>query len=78
MTALAAGLRELGVQFVVQPQANILFAQVGAHAAASLAATGLLFYEMNDGVIRLVTSFQTTDADVHEILRRAAPVLATS
>jgi len=78
MAALATGLRELGVQFVVEPQANMLFAQVGEHAAASLAATGLLFYEMGDGVIRLVTSFQTTDADVAEILRRAAPVLATN
>ncbi|MDO8389595.1 MAG: beta-eliminating lyase-related protein [Actinomycetota bacterium] len=78
MAALAAGLCELGAQFVVQPQANILFANVGAPAAASLAATGLLFYEMNDGLIRLVTSFQTTEADVQEILRRAAPVLTAT
>ncbi|CAB4846191.1 MAG: low specificity L-threonine aldolase [Actinobacteria bacterium] len=78
MAALAAGLREMGVTFVVEPEANMLFANVEQHAAGSLAAAGLPFYEMSPGVIRLVTSFQTTDADVAEILRRAAPVLTAS
>lgn len=78
MATLAAGLRDLGVRFVVEPDANMLFAHVDQRTAASLAATGLLFYEMGGGVIRLVTSFQTTQADVAEVLRRAAPVLATS
>ena len=74
MVALAAGLRELGVRFVPEPQANMLFADVGQHVAASLAAAGLLFHQSGD-VIRLVTSFQTTESDVREILRRAAPSL---
>lgn len=73
--ALAAGLRDHGVQFLAEPQANIIFARVGEHAAQQMAAQGLLFYDMGGGVVRLVTSFQTTDADVAEALRRIGAAL---
>lgn len=76
MAALSAGLRGLGVEFLAEPRANMLFASIGSPAAAALADEGLLFYEMGDGVVRFVTSWQTTEADVHEILRRATPVLS--
>jgi threonine aldolase len=75
MAALSAGLRDLGVEFLAEPHANMLFARVGSPAATALAAEGLLFYEMGDGIVRFVTSWQTTEADVHEILRRATPAL---
>jgi threonine aldolase len=54
----------------------MLFAQVGDVAAAALADAGLLFYEMGGGVIRFVTSFQTTQDDVAEVLRRIERVLS--
>ena len=75
MSMLSAGLRELGAELLADPQANMLFARVGRQAATALADAGLLFYGMGDGVVRFVTSFQTTDDDIAEVLRRAAAVL---
>ena len=63
MKRLAAGLEPLGVRFVNRPDVNMLFVDVGDDAAAKMADAGLLFYEMGDGVIRLVTSWQTTEHD---------------
>lgn len=76
MAALADGLRALDVTFLAEPQANMLFARVGEPAAVALADAGLLFYGMGNGVIRFVTSFQTTEADVAEVLTRARSILA--
>ena len=70
MSALSAGLTELGVELLAPPTANMLFARVGDSTASALADAGLLFYGMGNGVIRFVTSFQTTQADVAEVLRR--------
>jgi len=75
MAALSTGLRDMGMDLLAEPQANMLFARVGEPAIAALTAAGLLFYDMPGGVIRFVTSFQTTADDVAEVLRRAAPVL---
>lgn len=75
MSMLSAGLRELGAELLADPEANMLFARVGRQAATALADAGLLFYGMGDGVVRFVTSFQTTDDDIAEVLRRAAAVL---
>ena len=44
--------------------------RVGKAAADALAELGVLFYRMGDGVIRFVTSWQTTSDDVQEVLRR--------
>ncbi len=78
MSALATGLRTLNVKLLAEPQANMLFAQVGQPAIERLTAEGLLFYEMGGGVLRFVTSFQTTDDDVAEVLRRAERALNPS
>jgi len=71
MAGLATGLRNLDVELLAEPQANMLFARVGQPAIERLVAQDLLFYEMGGGVLRFVTSFQTTDDDVDEALRRA-------
>ncbi len=68
MKRLAAGLEPLGVRFVNRPDVNMLFVDVGDEAAAAMTDAGLLFYEMAGGVIRLVTSWQTTEADVDRAL----------
>ncbi|MBI4884163.1 MAG: low specificity L-threonine aldolase [Actinobacteria bacterium] len=78
MQLLATGLRNLGTQLVADPQANMLFARVGQPALDRLAAANILFYPMGDGVLRFVTSFQTTDEDVAEVLRRAEIALNPS
>ncbi len=70
MRRLAAGLGALGVEFVAEPQVNMLFARVAPEVAARMRDSSLDFYEMGPGVIRLVTSFETTDDDVDEALRR--------
>ena len=76
MAQLSAGLAALDVALLAEPQANILFARVGERAATGLAEAGLLFYDMGNGVVRFVTSFQTTDDDVREVLRRVERVLS--
>ena len=76
MVALSSGLRALDVVLLADAQANMLFAQVGEEAAARLAEAGLLFYDMGNGVVRFVTSFQTTEEDVAEVLRRVELVLS--
>lgn len=76
MKRLAAGLEPLGVRFVNRPDVNMLFVDVGDDAAAKMADAGLLFYEMGDGVIRLVTSWQTTEHDVDRALDITAAALS--
>jgi threonine aldolase len=41
-----------------------------------LEEVGLLFYAMDDEVVRFVTSFQTTDADAREAVRRIGQALS--
>lgn len=76
MATLSAGLRKLEVELLAEPQANMLFARVGQPAIERLAAEGLLFYEMGDGVLRFVTSFQTTDDEVEVTLQRVERALS--
>ena len=76
MAALSAGMRGLGVELFNDPQANIVFARVGDEVIAALQAANVLFYDMPGGVLRFVTSFQTTDEDVAEVLRRVEAVLS--
>ena len=75
MEQLAAGLAGLGVGFVNRPDINMMFAMVEDEAATRLEAEGVLFYRISPGVIRLVTSWQTTDADVDQAVARFAGVL---
>lgn len=75
MAVLAAGLRDLGVELLAEPQVNMLFARVGRRAAARLAEQGVQCYTMGDGVIRLVTSFQTTLDEAAEAVRRIGSAL---
>jgi threonine aldolase len=70
MAELALGLRERFIELLAEPQANIAFVRVGEPAAAALADLDVLFYGMGDGVVRFVTSWQTTPDDVQEVLRR--------
>jgi threonine aldolase len=72
MARLAAGLEQLGIGFVARPEANIAFVQVDDALADRLEAAGLLFYRTESGVIRFVTSFQTTPDDVDDALGRIA------
>lgn len=62
---LAVGLRDLGVAFAEEPQANMLFPVLDRGVIDALTEGGeVLFYELSPGVIRFVTSWQTTTSDV--------------
>jgi threonine aldolase len=76
MARLAAGLRELGVVSENRPDVNMLFACVGDDVATSLEEAGLRFYRIRPGVIRMVTSWQTSDGDVDSALAAFAAALA--
>lgn len=78
MKRLATGLLEAGVEFLDTPDVNMVFARIPDEAATLLEASGLLFYRIAPGLVRLVTSWQTTDADVDETVDRFSNVLAHS
>lgn len=75
MARLAAGLVGLGVEVVVPPEVNMVFVRVADPVAVAVQAAGLDCYRMGPGVIRLVTSFQTTDADIDLALQHLADAL---
>jgi threonine aldolase len=76
MTRFAAGLRALGIEFLNEPDVNMLFARVDPAVADRMAESGLLFYRYGADTIRLVTSFQTTDSEVDEALSHIHRALA--
>jgi threonine aldolase len=78
MTRLAAGLTRLGVELELPPGANMAFARTDPSVLDRLHADGVLFYRMAADTVRLVTSFQTTDADVDEVLVRFERALDVS
>lgn len=68
MRQLSDRLRALGVGFLNRPDVNMLFVQVEDTVATALERSGLLFYRIRPGVIRLVTNWQTTEEDVDRTL----------
>ena len=71
MADLAAGLAALGdrgVELVNRPDVNMLFVQLADEHIARLEAAGLLFYTLGPGLIRLVTSWATTPAEIDRTL----------
>jgi len=75
MSRLAAGLDKLGVEQLNDPDVNMLFIRVDPAVADRMAEDGLLFYRMAADVVRLVTSFETTDAEVDTALTRIEAAL---
>lgn len=70
MARLGAGLADLGVEMVNRVDANMVFVRLPEAAIARLEESNLLFYRIAPGLIRFVTSFQTTDDDVDLALTR--------
>lgn len=72
---LAAGLSAVpGVELLYPVEANILFARLPLPVAQKLRDRGFLFYDMplyGEGVVRLVTGFTTTNADVDALIAAA-------
>ena len=78
--ALASQLgRELaalpGVRLIAPVQANLVFVAMPEAAIASLAVAGVRFARRRDGVIRLVTRFDGTQAEVDQLIALARQVL---
>lgn len=72
MQRLVAGLDRLGVELLVRPDVNMAFVRIDEPVTSRLEAAGLLFYRTAPGLIRLVTSFQTSDQHIDEALTRFA------
>jgi threonine aldolase len=72
MTQLSCGLRDLGVDFVNRPDVNMLFASVSDDVASRLEQAGLLFYRIAPGMVRFVTSWQTTESDIEAAVAAVA------
>lgn len=72
MDRLVAGLDRLAIELLVRPQVNMAFVRVDEPIISRLEAAGLLFYRSGPGLIRLVTSFQTTDEAIDQALERLA------
>lgn len=70
MSRLVAGLRHLDVEMLNDPDVNMLFARIEPKVIDRMEASGLLFYRNAVDLVRLVTSFQTTDAQVDATLTR--------
>lgn len=68
MRQLSDGLSALGVGVRHRPYVNMPFAQVDDTVASALECSGLLFSRIRPGVIRCVTSWQTTEEDVDRVL----------
>lgn len=80
MARLSQGLRELGFELINTPEVNIAFVRVEEAVTDRMERAGLLFYRgdhRGEGMIRLVTSFQTTEAEIDEALGRIRMVLAS-
>ena len=75
MSELAGGLEKLGVGFANRPDVNMLFVHVDEAVSDRLERAGLLFYRMGPGLIRLVTSWQTTPEEVETALTTFAAAL---
>ncbi len=75
MAQLAAGLRELGVELVNRPDVNMVFVKLDDEVITRLERAGLLFYRIGPGLIRLVTSWQTTESEIETALRAFAAAL---
>jgi threonine aldolase len=70
MARLVEGLRTLSLELGNTPEVNIAFVRVDEALAARMEKAGLLFYGERYGMIRLVTSFQTTEAEIDDALGR--------
>ncbi|MCC6435162.1 MAG: low specificity L-threonine aldolase [Acidimicrobiales bacterium] len=68
MARLTAGLDRLGVELVVRPAVNMVFARLDGPTADALAAAGVDFYRMGPDTVRFVTSWQTTPEDIDAVL----------
>jgi threonine aldolase len=68
MSRLAAGITALGIEPVNEAQVNILFLRLPEPVVGRLERAGLLFYRIEPGLIRLVTSFETRTGDVDRAL----------
>lgn len=75
MRRLVTGLADLGISPVVTPDANMVFIRLDDAIAGAWERSGVEFYRIENGLVRLVTSFATTEDDVDSALDRLRRVL---
>jgi len=75
-TRLAQGLNQIaGVSLAAPVEANLLFVNLPQPAIKALAAAGVLFRQRDETIIRLVTRFDGTEAEVDQLLDRVRGVM---
>ncbi|WP_246740810.1 threonine aldolase family protein [Mesorhizobium sp. NZP2298] len=77
-SALAQGLALPGVKIQQRPEANILFCRLPTSLIRGLLDMGFRFYHdrWEPGIVRFVTSFATTEADVSDLIGAATSLCA--
>jgi threonine aldolase len=76
MAEVARGLRERGLEFVAEPQANMAWVRIPHAVHSAWAADDVLFHAMGPDVVRLVTSWQTTPEEIDDALGRLDVAMA--
>ena len=71
MTRLLTGLGAIGFAPVVPARANLAFLSVPDEVSSRWAEAGVRFYVIEPGLVRLVTSWATTAAEIDEVLTLA-------
>jgi threonine aldolase len=71
---LASGLVKVGVDVIGPAEANIVFCRMTGDAISRLQAAGVVFHanRWGEGVARFVTSFNTRDEDVDDVITLAS------
>jgi threonine aldolase len=72
---LYTGLQSIDIEFLNEPEANIMFLRIADEAIDRLEEQQVKFYRIAPGVIRIVCSFKTTDAEVDEAVARFSEAL---
>lgn len=70
MTRIARGLETFGYELVNRPDVNIVFVRADETRIRAMEEAGLVFYRIGPGLIRFVTSFETSMADADVVLER--------
>ena len=77
MARLVAGLRRFDIELLNDVDVNMVFARIAPKVIDRMEASGLLFYRNAIDLVRMVTSFQTTDAQVDSALNRIEAAFAS-
>jgi len=77
MARLVTGLLRFDIELLNDVDVNMVFARIAPKVIDRMEASGLLFYRNAIDLVRMVTSFQTTEAQVDSALNRIEAAFAS-